>query len=103
VASQGISVLGATGSIGVSTLKVLAGHTDRYHVVALSADKNYQRLAEQCKQHRARYAVINDASLAVALRSALDQLGCRSEVLAGREALSEVVRLDETETAVTGE
>lgn len=100
MASQGISVLGATGSIGVSTLKVLAGHTDRYHVIALSADKNYQRLAEQCKQHRARYAVINDASLAVALRSALDQLGCHAEVLAGREALSEVVRLDETEVVM---
>lgn len=100
MASQGISVLGATGSIGVSTLKVLAGHTDRYHVIALSADKNYQRLAEQCKQHRARYAVINDASLAGALRSALNQLGCRSEVLAGREALSEVVRLDQTEVVM---
>lgn len=100
MASQGISVLGATGSIGVSTLKVLAGHTDRYHVIALSADKNYQRLAEQCKQHRARYAVISDASLAGALRSALDQLGCRSEVLAGREALSQVVRLDETEVVM---
>jgi 1-deoxy-D-xylulose-5-phosphate reductoisomerase len=100
VTSQGITILGATGSIGESTLNVLAGHADRYHVIALSADTNFQRLAEQCSQHRARYAVINDVSQAAALQSALDQLGCQSEVLAGREALSEVVRLDETEVVM---
>ncbi len=98
--SQGITILGATGSIGESTLNVLAGHADRYHVIALSADTNFQRLAEQCSQHRARYAVINDVSQAAALQSALDELGCQSEVLAGREALSEVVRLDETEVVM---
>ncbi|NOR19685.1 MAG: 1-deoxy-D-xylulose-5-phosphate reductoisomerase [Xanthomonadales bacterium] len=100
MASQGISILGATGSIGESTLRVLAGHTDRYHIVALSADKNYQRLAEQCKQHRSRYAVINDVTLAPALQSALNELGCQSEVLAGRKSLSQVVCLQETEVVM---
>lgn len=46
--SQGITVLGSTGSIGESTLDVLARHPDRYHVVALSAHSNIARLAEQC-------------------------------------------------------
>lgn len=100
MASQGITILGATGSIGESTLNVLAGHADRYHVIALSADTNFQRLAEQCSQHHARYAVINDVSQAGALQSALNGLGCQAEVLAGREALSDVVRLDETQVVM---
>jgi len=97
---QGITVLGSTGSIGESTLNVLARHRDQYHVVALSADTNFTRLAEQCSQHKARYAVINDASFAQALQSALDELNCTSEVLAGRQALCEVVRLNETDVVM---
>ncbi len=100
--SQGITVLGSTGSIGENTLDVLARHPDRYHVVALSAHANVNRLAEQCLQHRARYAVISDATQAGALRSALDQLQCKSEVLAGRDALSTVVRMAETEVVMAG-
>lgn len=95
--SQGITVLGATGSIGESTLNVLADHTDRFHVVGLSAHTNFKRLAELCSQHQARYAVIDDPTLASSLQSALNALNCQSEVLSGRKALSEVVCLDETE------
>jgi len=98
--SQGITILGSTGSIGESTLRVLALHPDRYHVVALSAHSNTTRLAEQCKQYRARYAVISDKEKAPELRVALDHLGCTSEVLAGRNALSEVACLDETEAVM---
>lgn len=98
--SQGISILGATGSVGESTLKVLERHPDKYHVIALSADTNFKRLAEQCNQHHARYAVINDVAQAAALRSALNDLGCQSEVLAGCQALIDVVRLDETEVVM---
>ncbi len=71
-----------------------------YHVVALSAHANVNRLAEQCLQHRARYAVISDASKAAELQSALDQLNCKSEVLAGKDALSTVVRMDETDVVM---
>ena len=98
--SQGIVVLGSTGSIGESTLDVLARHPDRYHVVALSAYSNFTRLAEQCGQHQARFAVIGDSSLATALQAALDDLGCKSAVLAGHQALSDVVRLDETDVVM---
>ncbi len=98
--SQGIIVLGSTGSIGESTLDVLARHPDRYHVVALSAHSNFIRLAEQCSQHQARFAVISDSAHATALQSALDELGCKSEVLSGHEALSDVVRLDETDVVM---
>ena len=94
--SQGITVLGSTGSIGESTLDVLTRHPEDYHVVALSAHANVRRLAEQCLQHRASYAVISNADRASGLQAALDELNCKAEVLAGKEALSAVVRMDET-------
>lgn len=100
MSSQGISILGSTGSIGESTLKVLALHPGRYHVIALSAHNNFTRLAEQCQQHQARYAVISNPDKAVDLLAALNTLGCTAEVLAGRDALSEVVCLDETEVVM---
>jgi len=100
VVSQGITVLGSTGSIGENTLNVLARHPDRYHVVALSAHSNATRLAEQCKQFQALYAVISDTARAVELQAALDQLQCKTEVLAGREALSAVVKMDQTEVVM---
>ena len=100
MSSEGITVLGSTGSIGENTLDVLARHPDRYHVVALSAHANVNRLAEQCLQHQARYAVISDESKSKALQSALDQLNCKSEVLAGKDALSTVVRMDETDVVM---
>ena len=96
MSSQGITVLGSTGSIGENTLDVLARHPDTYHVVALSAHANANRLAEQCHQHQARYAVISDQTKTGELQSALDQLNCKSEVLAGKDALSTAVRMDET-------
>ena len=94
--SQGITVLGSTGSIGENTLDVLARHPEAYHVVALSAHGNVKRLAKQCLQHRAKYAVISDADKASELQAALDGLDCKTEVLAGKDALSAVVRMDET-------
>jgi 1-deoxy-D-xylulose-5-phosphate reductoisomerase len=100
MSSQGITVLGSTGSIGESTLNVLARHTDRYHVVALSAHSNVTRLAEQCMQHSARYAVISDKTKAADLHTALEAVQCPAEVLAGRQALSDVACLDETQTVM---
>jgi len=100
VVSQGITVLGSTGSIGESTLNVLTRHPDRYHVVALSAHSNIARLAEQCLQHNARYAVISDKSRAGELKTALDQLKCKSEILAGRDALGAVACMDETDAVM---
>ncbi len=98
--SQGITVLGSTGSIGESTLSVLKRHPDRYHVVALSAHSNVARLAEQCLQHNARYAVVSDTAKATELQSALDNFNCRSQVLAGRDALGTVACMDETDVVM---
>ena len=100
MSSQGITILGSTGSIGVSTLDVLARHPDTYHVVALSGHSNVMRLAEQCKQHGARYAVISDAAKAGELKKAMDQLKCTSEILTGKDALRTVAGMDETEVVM---
>lgn len=79
--------MGSTGSIGVSTLDVIARNREHFHVLALTAQKNIQLLAKQCREHNARYAVIADSSLAADLRAELDQRGCNAEVLAGNEGL----------------
>lgn len=85
-----ITVLGATGSIGVSTLDVVARHCDMYRVFALTAERKWQLLATQCLQHNPRYAVIRDPDAAVLLEQALRQKGCTTEVLQGDDALVEV-------------
>ena len=98
--SQGITVLGSTGSIGESTLDVLRHHPDRFHVVALSAHKNLARLAEQCAQHQARYAVISDMDRAKELQAALDKVNCTSKVIASKDALSIAAGMDETDVVM---
>jgi 1-deoxy-D-xylulose-5-phosphate reductoisomerase len=97
MSSQGITVLGSTGSIGESTLDVLARHPGRFHVIALSAHRNVKRLAEQCLQHRAQFAVISDSGAAGDLQNELDRLNCKSQVLAGKSALVDAVNMTDTE------
>jgi len=99
-ARLGVTVLGSTGSIGCSTLDVLARHPDRFRVVALSGHGNLPLLAEQCARHAARYAVVSDASRAPELAGLLEDHGCRAEVLAGPEALEAAVALPETDTVM---
>ena len=87
---QNVTVLGATGSIGVSTLDVLARHPERYAVFALTADRKWQVLATQCLEHHPRYAVLNDEAAALALAQELRSQGCKTEVLLGADALAQV-------------
>ena len=87
---QQITVLGATGSIGVSTLDVISQHTDKYSVFALTGNQKIDLLATQCIKHSARYAVVIDPQSAVILRSKLKSADAETEVLCGVEALSEV-------------
>ncbi|MBN8441762.1 MAG: 1-deoxy-D-xylulose-5-phosphate reductoisomerase [Thauera sp.] len=87
---QRITVLGATGSIGVSTLDVIARHPDRFTVFALTAHSQADLLREQCLKFRPRYAVLGDQRSADMLQGALRESGCATEVLAGVEALETV-------------
>ncbi|MCC7270324.1 MAG: 1-deoxy-D-xylulose-5-phosphate reductoisomerase, partial [Rhodocyclaceae bacterium] len=77
---QKLVVLGATGSIGVSTLDVVARHPDRFEVLALSAQNKIDRLAEQCRQFHPRYAVVGSENAASILDGMLRQSGIATTV-----------------------
>ena len=56
----GVAILGSTGSIGESTLDVVARHADRYRLVAIGANRNVKKLAEQIARYRPAYAALAD-------------------------------------------
>jgi 1-deoxy-D-xylulose-5-phosphate reductoisomerase len=85
----GVTVLGATGSIGVSTLDVLARHTDRFRVTALTAHSNVEKLLEQCRLHRPELAVMADDEAARKLEKTVRAAGLPTRVLAGEPGLIE--------------
>jgi 1-deoxy-D-xylulose-5-phosphate reductoisomerase len=97
---QAITVLGATGSIGVSTLDVLARHPDKYSVFALTAHRQIEKLAGQCLQFKPTYAVVADDGAAVALQALLSAQGSATEVLFGREALCAVSSAEGVDTVM---
>ena len=82
-----ISILGATGSVGTSTLDLVERQPGRFEVVALTAARKVDALAEAAKRTGAKLAVIEDETLLPELKSRLEGSGCRAE--AGREALAE--------------
>ena len=92
---QQITILGATGSIGMNTLDVIARHPQRFQVYALTADRQWERLFEQCRQFNPRYAVLVDVTAAEQLQAKLKQFGLSTEVLQGSAALEQVARAPE--------
>jgi 1-deoxy-D-xylulose-5-phosphate reductoisomerase len=92
-----LTILGSTGSIGVSTLDVVARHPDRFEVVALTARSNLDKLFEQCKAFKPRYAVIPDAKSAAKLRAQLAEAKIATEVLEKAEDLARVCELPEVD------
>ncbi len=93
-----LTILGATGTIGVNTLDVVARHPDRFRVVALTGQNQIERLAEQCRQFRPRYAVVLDAGKVRSLQDALGDLPI--QVLHGEQALEHVASLPEVDTVM---
>ncbi len=89
----GVAVLGSTGSVGQNTLDVLARHPDRFHVVALGARRNVERLAQQCARWQPRLAAMGDADAAAALARQLRSSSPRTEVLAGDEGVAALAGL----------
>ncbi len=94
---NGITVLGATGSIGVSTLDVVSRYPERFRVVALTANRAVERLREQCLRHRPEFAVMVDADAARRLAAALAEAGSPTRVLSGLAGLEEVASLPQTD------
>jgi 1-deoxy-D-xylulose-5-phosphate reductoisomerase len=94
---QNIAILGATGSIGASTLDVIARHPSRFRVAALTAHRQVDELAELCKRHRPDYACLADSAYAPRLRERLAAAGVGCRVLAGEAGLVEVASLPEVD------
>ncbi|MEN3295216.1 MAG: 1-deoxy-D-xylulose-5-phosphate reductoisomerase [Burkholderiales bacterium] len=97
---QHITILGATGSIGVSTLDVLARHPDRYRVYALSAHNRVEELAAQCERFRPKVAVVGSAKAAQTLLGLLRPKGVNTEVEYGESALCAIAAAPACDTVM---
>jgi len=89
-----ITILGSTGSIGVSTLDVISRHRDKFNVKALTANTNLDVLVAQCQQYKPEYAVMVDEEFASKLEEKLKKISPDTSVLAGIDGLVSVVELD---------
>ncbi|MBI3575455.1 MAG: 1-deoxy-D-xylulose-5-phosphate reductoisomerase [Gammaproteobacteria bacterium] len=97
---QGVTLLGATGSIGVSTLDVLARHPDRFRVVALTANTQVERMVGQCRRFRPEFAVMQDPAAARELEKRLRSERLAVAVLSGIEGLNTVATLPKVATVM---
>lgn len=100
---KSITVLGSTGSIGVSTLDVISRHPDQFQAFALTCHNRVDLLAEQCRQHRPRYAAVSNGALAGELAGLIADLP--TEALAGPQALVQVaaeLEVDMVMAAIVG-
>ncbi|MDK4576732.1 1-deoxy-D-xylulose-5-phosphate reductoisomerase [Kingella kingae] len=90
---QTLTILGSTGSIGVSTLDVVSRHPDKFQIFALAGHSQVEKLAEQCRQFAPKYAVVADENRANELRQQLGSL--HTEVLFGKQALIDIATAPE--------
>lgn len=95
-----LTILGSTGSIGTSTLDVVARHPERYRILALTAQCQDNILLEQCIRFAPRYAVLMDEGAAMRLEQRIAGAGLNVEVLCGAAALERVASLPEVDTVV---
>ena len=97
-----VSILGATGSIGLNTIEVISRHPDKYKIFALSANKSWQKMLLLCKTHMPTYAVLIDPDAAESLRKTAPE---GVTVLSGENALIEIAshkEVDYVMAAVVG-
>ncbi|UDG83052.1 1-deoxy-D-xylulose-5-phosphate reductoisomerase [Candidatus Vallotia lariciata] len=83
-----ITLLGSTGSIGNSTLNVIARYPERFSIYALTAHRNWEKLAQQCMRFTPYIAVVDDAQTAIQLQKRLCEVGCMTLVEYGRAAIA---------------
>ena len=97
---QHITVLGASGTIGVNTLDVVARHPDRFRVVALTGHTQLERLFEQCLRFNPQYAVLLDGISEEQLQHKLKHAGLATEVMYGIEAMEQVASLPQVDVVM---
>ncbi|WP_404339250.1 1-deoxy-D-xylulose-5-phosphate reductoisomerase [Pseudoalteromonas mariniglutinosa] len=88
--TQQLVILGATGSIGLNTLDVVALNRQQFSIFALTASQNWQKMAELCMCHQPHYAVMADPESAKQLQQQLAKSKCTTQVLVGVQAMSEL-------------
>ena len=95
-----LTILGSTGSIGSSTLDVVARHPDKYNVTALTAQSQDDLLFKQCEQFKPQFAVLMDEEAAARLTKKITAANLLTEVLCGMEALERVASLPEVDAVM---
>jgi 1-deoxy-D-xylulose-5-phosphate reductoisomerase len=95
-----LTLLGSTGSIGDSTLDVVARHPERFAIHALSAHRNGEKLVAQCLRFQPEVAVVGDAQTAASVEAQLRAAGSTTQVAYGREALVDVSKSAACDTVV---
>ncbi len=102
---QLVTILGATGTIGVNTLDVIARHPNAYTVFALTANTNADKLLEQCKQYQPQYAVMQNEEAAQHLTEAIRAAGLNTQVksgVSGLEYVASCAAVDTVMAAIVG-
>ena len=94
-----VSVLGSTGSIGVSTLDVIGRHSAEFAVYALAANRSVDAMLAQCLEHQPQFAVMVDETAAQLLHEKLPA-ECQTQVLQGEEGLTQVVTAPEVDSVM---
>ncbi len=97
---QKLTILGATGSIGASTLKVVEQNPEQFSVVALAAGSNVEKMVALCRKWQPKYAVMADKGAVVSLQSQLITASPNTEVLGGIEGLCHVASLTEIDSVM---
>ena len=97
-----LCLLGATGSIGHSTLRLVDQHPGRFSITALSANTQVETLIDLCRRYQPAQACIADADLYVSLRDGLRNAGLPTTALAGAQALQDMAADDRSDTVVAG-
>jgi 1-deoxy-D-xylulose-5-phosphate reductoisomerase len=93
----GVAVLGSTGSVGESTLDVLARHRDRFRLIAIAANTNATKLARQVLEWQPPYAALADPHAVGELRALLGATAPHTRLLAGPQALEDIAALAEVQ------
>ena len=97
---QQVTILGATGTIGVQTLDVISQHPERFEVFALTASTNVKGLFDLCKLHEPKFAVMLHSGAAINLAAQLKSIGSNTIVLQGEAALCEVAAHEEADVVM---
>jgi len=98
--TTGVAILGSTGSIGRSTLDVIARNPDRFKVVALSAHQSIDLLLQQVIQFKPQYVVVTDAAAAATFKVQLKGIADSPQLLSAENGLVEVVQLDAVDSVM---